>query len=130
MFDKKKWDKYYKTTEGYLKWLKDSGEKKRIRYNSDSDYREKVKRQDSIRRKRLKHLVLTHYSWTSYPSCKDCGLHDLRCLSIDHVNGGGTQHRKITGGGQKFYSWLKKNNFPEGYDCVCMNCNFKRRYNY
>ncbi len=131
MFDKKKWDEYYKTTDGYKKWLKESGEKRRIRYNSDPEFKERVKRQDNRRRRRLKNLVFTHYSLKGYPCCVDCGMYDLRCLSIDHIDGGGTQHRKeLKKVGVNFHAWLKKQGLPEGYDTVCMNCNFRRRYNY
>ena len=103
---------------------------KKYRYNNDEEYRNRVKQQDKCRRDKLKNIILTYYSDVDYPCCKDCSESDIRCLSIDHINGGGTQHRKITGGGHKFYQWLKKNNFPEGYDTVCMNCNFRRRFAY
>ena len=130
MFDRNEWNEYYKTTTGYKNWLEKSKKEKKEKYNSDPEYRERVRQQDSRRRRRNKHLVLTHYSKVDYPCCVDCGEWDIRCLSIDHINGGGTKHRKETGGGTKFHIWLKKQGFPEGYDTVCMNCNFRRRYDY
>lgn len=130
MFDRLKWNEYYKTTDGYKNWLSRSAKEKRERYNSDEEYKIKIKQQDNKRRRRLRNRVLIHYSKVDYPCCVDCGEWDIRCLSIDHINGGGTQHRKETGSGVKFYHWLEKNNYPQGYDTVCMNCNFRRRYGY
>jgi hypothetical protein len=58
------------------------------------------------------------------PQCKCCKTDILEFLSIDHINGGGIQHRKLIGGnGAGFYRWLIKNNFPEGFRVLCMNCN-------
>lgn len=54
---------------------------------------------------------------------------DIRCLTIDHINGGGTKEReknKIPSG-QAFYTWLKKNGYPDGYQVLCMNCQFIKR---
>lgn len=73
--------------------------------------------------RRLKELVISHYSLDSN-SCAFCGFGDLRALSIDHINGGGGKHRKEVG---NFYAWLKRNNFPEGYQVLCMNCQFIKR---
>lgn len=58
------------------------------------------------------------------PVCCSCGYVNVLALSIDHINGGGTKHRKTIGGGSNFYTWLKKNNYPPGYRVLCMNCQF------
>lgn len=56
--------------------------------------------------------------------CACCSESILEFLSIDHINGGGKQHRKeIGGGGNTFYRWLKRNNYPEGFRVLCNNCN-------
>ena len=54
--------------------------------------------------------------------CVCCGETIIEFLTIDHINGGGTKHRKEVVGG-RLYDWLIKNNFPEGYQILCMNCN-------
>lgn len=56
-------------------------------------------------------------------ACPGCGVVIDEFLSIDHINGGGNKHRN--GGPQKvnIYSWLRKNNFPAGFQILCMNCN-------
>lgn len=63
--------------------------------------------------------------------CKRCGFDDIRALSIDHVNGGGNKHRRELGKsatGSWFYRWLVKNGFPEGFQVLCMNCQFIKRH--
>lgn len=73
--------------------------------------------------------ILTHYS-NGEPVCVKCGFSDIRALSIDHILGGGGYHRKSnTIIGTNFYRWLKLNNYPEGYQVLCMNCQFIKRYN-
>ena len=126
----KEWRENYHNSESYKNYLNKSANERRYRYAIDPKFRERVKQQDMRRRRRLKNRVLIHYSKVGYPCCVDCGEYDIRCLSIDHINGGGTQHRKDTGAGIKFYHWLERNNYPSGYDTTCMNCNFRRRYNY
>jgi hypothetical protein len=73
-------------------------------------------------RQRLRLEVLQHYGGKT-PVCACCGETHIEFLSIDHVDGGGTQHRlKIMKYGG-FYSWLKVNNFPSGFRVLCHNCN-------
>ena len=41
--------------------------------------------------------------------CVICGEPRLACLSIDHINGGGTEHRKeLARKGSSFYDWIKR----------------------
>ena len=79
-------------------------------------------------RAQLKLKILTHYG-DGKCACVLCGFDDIRALSIDHINGNGTQHRKAEGisGGRQFYVWLKKNSLPEGYQTLCMNCQYIER---
>lgn len=53
--------------------------------------------------------------------CQCCGITDKNCLQIDHIKGGGCAHRKSLS--INFNKWLIKNNFPEGYQILCANCN-------
>ena len=63
--------------------------------------------------------------------CKWCGKErEIDLLTIDHIEGGGNKHRKkegLSGAGYNFYRWLKRNNFPDGYQVLCWNCNYKKR---
>ena len=84
----------------------------------------KIAHKISIRRLNQKTKVYNHYC-NGDIKCKKCGKNDLRYLSIDHINGGGRKHRKEIGA--YLPAWLIKNNFPEGYQILCMNCQFKKR---
>jgi hypothetical protein len=64
--------------------------------------------------------------------CNCCGERLIQFLTIDHKNGKGNEHRiSLFGynvGGAKMYRWLKKNNYPDDYEILCMNCNWGKRY--
>lgn len=73
----------------------------------------------------LKWEVLVHYSEGGYPACAVCNEQRLPCLSIDHINNDGARERKRLGKeGAVFYRWLRDNGYPEGYQVLCMNCQF------
>jgi hypothetical protein len=56
--------------------------------------------------------------------CECCGDSHFEFLTIDHINGGGTQDRKKRAG-SAFYARLEKLGFPKDkYRLLCMNCNF------
>ena len=76
----------------------------------------------------IKAKVLTHYG-NGKLACVRCGESRMACLSIDHVNGSGFKHRRKLGigSGKPFYLWLKKNDYPIGYQTLCMNCQFVKR---
>jgi hypothetical protein len=72
-------------------------------------------------------ICLVHYS-DNPPKCACCEEQHIEFLTIDHIHGGGNIHRlKILGGkshaGIPFYLWLIRNNFPEGFQVLCFNCN-------
>lgn len=72
------------------------------------------------RSKRLRMEVLTHYSGP-IPSCACCGESGLPFLAIDHIDGLADDEKRMTG--ERWYSWLKRNNFPTGFRVLCHNCN-------
>ena len=87
----------------------------------------------------LKQGVLDHYSalrgqknpdgsLIKTPCCGCCQENDLNKLCIDHIQGGGKQHRRELGvGSNGFYLWLRKQGYPEGYQTLCLNCNRKKQ---
>ena len=76
--------------------------------------------------KHIKIDVLTYYGANSrYPACIHCGEMRLDCLSIDHIAGRGREHRRRVG--SHMYQWLKANNYPRGYQTLCMNCQWIKR---
>ena len=65
-------------------------------------------------------------------SCRCCSETEPRFLTIDHINGGGYEHRRkleISGSGHNFRVWLIRNNFPPGYQTLCQNCNQGKHIN-
>ncbi len=74
---------------------------------------------------KVKLEVLTYYGGGKV-ACVKCGFSDIRALSIDHIDGGGTHHR-VELHHRNIYAWLRKNNYPEGYQTLCMNCQFIKR---
>lgn len=89
--------------------------------------RDQLKQQRKIERLELKKTIIQHYS--KEMKCANCGLADLKNLTVDHINGGGERHRRnygLTGGGYTFYYWLKKKNFPKGYQILCFGCNIEK----
>ena len=76
---------------------------------------------------KAKEEVLTHYG-NGKLACIKCGFDDIKALSIDHINGRGEIDRKnINRRGGMLYFWLRKNNYPEGFQTLCMNCQFVKR---
>ena len=79
------------------------------------------------RRLAIKHKVLTHYG-NAKCACVKCGESRLACLSIDHINGRKDEHLRGLGWqGGKIYRWLIKQGYPEGYQTLCMNCQWIKR---
>lgn len=62
--------------------------------------------------------------------CACCGESDPRFLTIDHVDGNGAEHRRDLGtGSNRVWLQIIREGFPEGYQCLCYNCNCGRAIN-
>ena len=59
-----------------------------------------------------------------WPQC-DCT--DLDALSIDHIQGVGAASREAIAG-SPMYQWLKNHNYPRGYQVLCMNHQWIKRF--
>jgi hypothetical protein len=71
-------------------------------------------------RRRVKEKILNHYGYT----CACCGETNTDVLSLNHIKGGGTTHRKeVKVSGQSFNLWVIRNNFPKDLQVMCLNCN-------
>jgi len=81
-------------------------------------------------RQRVKIDVISHYGHDGKPTCVSCGFDDIRALSIDHIFNDGSSQRKSMPEtkGSCFYPWLRKHNYPVGYQTLCMNCQFIKRF--
>jgi hypothetical protein len=73
----------------------------------------------------LKKEVINYYG----DKCAHCGENNLDFLCIDHINNDGAKHRnqfKSKKLGRHLYYWLKSNNYPRGFQVLCLNCNHKK----
>lgn len=81
-------------------------------------------RENLIRyRKKLKKEALINYSNNKLPFCKCCKTKYEVFLTIDHINGR-TKHNDKKG--HALYLFLKKKNYPKGYQVLCFNCNYAK----
>ena len=84
---------------------------------------DKIRAHQKRKTVRCRYRVLNHYSGGA-PICACCGESTLEFLSLDHIEGGGTQHRRDTKtGGGSFYRLLIRESFPSGFRVLCYNCN-------
>ena len=134
-------ERYKEETQAYRKrWHQENKEKviaKATKWNKrnrarrleiQANYRNKnsnyIKSRNKEYRLRYRELAIEYYS-NGRKICACCNEKVQQFLTIDHIDGGGNKHRKLIGiaGGHNFYYWLKRNNYPEGYQVLCMNCN-------
>lgn len=86
--------------------------------------------EDCLEKRRLKYKEDKKKIIDKYGGkCACCGEPETDFLNIDHVNNDGNEHRKELGWrstGVYFYRWLKKNNYPTGFQVLCFNCNYSK----
>jgi predicted restriction endonuclease len=69
----------------------------------------------------IRNAVLSTYG----SKCTCCGETENHFLTIDHINGGGSQHRKELKG-RSVFKWLLDHGCPEGFQILCYNCNMAK----
>ena len=73
--------------------------------------------------------VLIHYSKDGVLGCcwPGCIIDDPQCLTIDHLNGTGSAHRRHLNSrsSSRLYCWLIAKGFPKGYQTLCGGHNQK-----
>lgn len=108
----------------YYKNNPEKFKEKYMKQRESEEYKAKRKAYQRNHRRILKQKVIAYYS-KGKNECSCCGENHREFLQIDHVNGGGEVHRKEIkrSAGEAFYTWLIRNNFPEGYRVLCSNCN-------
>jgi hypothetical protein len=91
---------------------------------------EENKRKGNASHRKYHHInkmsALIKYSGNP-PFCVCCGEKEVRFLTIDHINNDGKNHRKEIRG--QIAVWLKKNNYPQGFQTLCFNCNCGKSIN-
>ena len=60
--------------------------------------------------------------------CRFCTAKDIACLTIDHINDDGSEERRNGGGyGIRFYRNLLKIPIRDDLQCLCINCQWRKR---
>lgn len=71
--------------------------------------------------RKYRDIVYEHYG----NKCACCGETHREFFAIDHINNDGNIHRK-TISGTTISLWLIRNNFPDGFQILCHNCNMAK----
>ena len=73
---------------------------------------------------RARRLKCLNFYGNNDPKCMCCGIKEKEFLALDHINGGGSKHRKALGGNIDMCMWIVKNNYPKNmFQILCHNCN-------
>ena len=112
-----------------LKWASIKEKYKPIRKQKDKEryLRKKEENPDfqNEKRRMRKLKILNHYSKGTLV-CACCQESEINFLSLDHINGKHELGHDKTYAGAKLYEWIIKNDFPEGFQVLCFNCNFAK----
>ena len=86
-----------------------------------SKVREKNVEKNKKYRRRVRVEAIQHYGG----KCVCCGEDHLEFLCFDHINNDGAEHRKKMVD-RSIAPWLRRNNYPEGFQILCHNCNMAK----
>ncbi len=75
----------------------------------------------------LRHKAIMQYGGYR---CACCGESEPKFLTLDHIhNNGGTHRKEIGNRGSGIFKWLRDNDYPPGFQVLCMNCNHGKALN-
>lgn len=112
------WKKQWRKENPELAKIEDKKSYERIKNDPVRRKKYNDKKKKLIQDRRLE--VIKHYS-TGKMVCSCCGEKHIEFLCMDHINNDGAKHRKEYKG--SIYTWLINNNFPDGFQILCCNCN-------
>jgi len=104
------------------------GGRKAAQHRSDLKRKKQQRIRSRLRYQPHKLVALSHYS-KGRPRCAYCGIDDIDVLCIDRIAGGDKRYweqRKAQGELLFTADWLKENEYPEGYQILCYNCNHRK----
>jgi hypothetical protein len=114
----------FRTTGKYSKQCKrccQVAAERMAEYTSKNGADVRVKARDRIRS--LRNNILNYYGG----KCACCGEPRKELLALDHINGGGAEHRKEIGdSGTAILWWIRSNNYPPIFQVLCHNCNYAK----
>lgn len=73
---------------------------------------------------KVKKDILQHYCKGNI-ACNCCGESKEQFLTLDHIEPFSLT-KAGPRGGRTLYQWLRKRNYPEGFQVLCYNCNMAR----
>ena len=129
--------RYYKNIEASRKCVRERAKKNynsinrymtNIRYKNNNPEKVKQMRAKATLKwhQKLRRIAIEHYSKKTN-KCACCGESIYEFLQIDHINNDGGKRRREDPKHAAIYHWLKHNNYPEGFQVLCVNCNFGKR---
>ena len=86
---------------------------------------ERLPKVQAIRRRcnqRVRLAALKHYSGGSM-QCACCGQKRIEFLTLDHIGGGGAEHRRRDQSAYSIARWVRNHGYPPGFQVLCFNCN-------
>lgn len=120
-------DNKKKYAENHKKWVLNHQEEIKLikkRYRDKPENKLKARIQERKVRLSWKTIVFDHYT-NGKNTCQCYDESIFNFLTVDHIHGGGNQERK-SGKYHNVYKYLIDNNFPDGFQILCMNCNFAK----
>lgn len=109
-----------------IKTLGEGPEAKFLKYCQECRAQYNINR--SQKRLKNKVEVLSHYGPNNVLGCcwEGCTVVDPDMLSLDHLYNTGSEDRKTNPGGVMFYAKVRRNGFPEGFQTLCHNHQWKK----
>jgi hypothetical protein len=98
-----------------------------VKWRLSENYKAKVEKQ------RTKREVFSHYCKDGIVQCANPfrvhteAITDLDILTLDHMKGDGYKEPKNRRGGIMLYRKLKQESYPNGFQVLCANCQFKKK---
>jgi len=117
---KRKYAEMYKREN--LEELKITRHEQYLKRAKDPKWVEEERKKHKKKTVLTKKQVFMHYS-RGVPQCACCGELLYEFLTIDHIEGKKKFNHSKEMTGIKLYSWLARNNYPDGFQVLCMNCN-------
>lgn len=90
-------------------------------------YRDGQRQKNALKHAERKLKALLFYS-NGKLACVCCSESLFEGLTIDHIDGGGAEHRRQTKK-LNIYRWLEVNGYPEGFQVLCGTCNLAKGKN-
>ncbi len=118
---------YYKNRdkeiESAKKWSKDNYA--RILKHRQENYYPVLKERRLLLKMEVFSVYSKRISNSDIPCCACCGENShIDFLALDHIEGRKSMnHKRNVDTGHRLRTWAKKNNYPDGLQVLCHNCN-------